>query len=276
MLRDLAWTTAAALALIFSACSGGGDTLLLGATTSVQDPGLLDEIVRGFEEESGFEVTPVVGGSGQILEMARRGELDVVITHSPQDEELFVADGEGVGRTPFMENYFLVAGPSDDPAQTEQASTLAEAFERIGLGQQAFISRGDNSGTHRRELTVWQQAAIDPKGQSWYQESAAGQGQTLLLADERRAYTLVDSSTFTVFRERVDLVDFVIDREEPNIYSVIRVNPAKHGEVNAELAQSFADFITSTEGRCLIADFGVEEYGESLFSATCTRSNTGG
>lgn len=276
MIRVLGGTIATALAIMFAACSGGRDTLLLGATTSVQDSGLLDDIVRGFEEGSGFDVTPIVGGSGQILEMARRGELDVVITHSPQEEESFVEDGEGIGRTPFMENYFLVAGPPNDPAQTEQASTLAEAFERIGLGQQEFISRGDNSGTHKRELTVWQQAAIDPKGQSWYQESAAGQGQTLLLAAERRAYTLVDSSTFTVFRERVDLVDFVIDREEPNIYSVIRVNPAKHGDVNAELAQAFADFITSIEGRCLIADFGVEEYGESLFSATCTRSNTGG
>ncbi len=254
---------------------GGGDAILLGATTSVQDTGLLDELVRAYEKESGSDVTPVVGGSGQILEMARRGELDVVLTHSPADEERFVADGEGIDRRPVMENYFLVAGPPGDPAQVEGVTTLVGAFERIALAEQLFISRGDQSGTHQRELAVWQEAGVSPQGQSWYQESAVGQGQNLLLASEKGGYTLVDSSTFTVFKERIDLKAFVTDFKNPNIYSVIRVNPEKHPNVNAEGALVFVDFLRSTAGRCLIANFGVAEYGESLFTAACPVSNTG-
>ncbi len=266
---------AAALALAFVACGGGSDTLVLGATTSLQDTGLLDELVRAYEQQSGYDVKSVVGGSGQILEMARRGEIDVVITHSPEEEERFVKDGDGVDRRPVMENYFLLAGPPDDPAGVTNVTTLSEAFRLIANARLTFISRGDNSGTNVRELSVWREAGIDPHGQSWYQESAAGQGQNLLLASEKGAYTLVDSSTFTVFAQRVRLAAFAIDHQNPNVYSVTRVNAQKHSSVNGQAAIAFADFVTSIDGRCLIANFGREKYGESLFSAACPRSNTG-
>lgn len=275
--RLLISAAACCLTTLAFGCGGGGrSTLLLGATTSVQDAGLLDEIVTAFEAESGYDVTPVVGGSGQILEMARNGEFDVIITHSPEDERAFIDDGEGVGDQPFMENYFLVAGPHDDPAGAANVTTHAEVFQAIARTGQTFISRGDNSGTHKRELSIWKEAGVDPTGESWYQESAAGQGQSLLIASEKGAYTLVDSSTFITFAERVDLAAYGIDRAEPNVYSVIRVSPEKHPGVSTEAALAFASFLTSIEGRCLIANFGVAEYGEALFFTACPRSNTGG
>ena len=265
------------LGIFAAACGAGGrDALILGATTSVQDTGLLDEIMRAFEKDTGYTVTPVVGGSGQILEMARRGEVDVILTHSPDDEQRLVADGEGVDRRPVMENYFVIAGPSDDPAGVGKVTTLREGFEAISRAGHAFISRGDSSGTHKRELSIWREAGVDPHGESWYKESASGQGQSLLLANEMAAYTLVDSSTFTVFDDRIDLVSLTIDRDRPNVYSVTRVNPDKHPNVNTETAIALANFLTSVEGRCLIANFGVSKYGEALFSTACPRSNTGG
>lgn len=265
-------------ALVALSCGGhGGDELILGATTSVQDPGLLDEIVLGFEDATDYDVKPVIGGSGQILEMARQGEFDVIMTHSPADEDKFIADGEGLDKRTVMRNFFLIAGPDDDPAGVEDAATIGEAFERISSGGYPFISRGDNSGTNRRELSIWDDLGIDPQSRPWYQESSTGQGQNLLVAAEKNAYTLVDSSTFTVFKERVDLRVLITDKEKPNVYSVIRVSPDKH-DVNAAGAIAFADFMTSQAGQCLIAGFGVEEYGESLFepAAGCRAANAGG
>ena len=268
----LALGAAALLLPLLAACTGRSD-LLLGATTSLQDTGLLDELVAAFETESGYRVaaiTPIVAGSGQVLELARRGEVDVVLTHSPAAEKQFIAEGQGIDRRPVMENEFLVVGPRDDSAGISDALTPAQAFARIAQGGHTFISRGDGSGTHMRELTIWQEAGIDPHGRPWYQESATAQGQNLLIASDKAAYTLVDSATFRVFQDRVQLADLFVDEEAPNVYSVIRVNPEKHPGVNADAAQAFADFLTSPEGQRLIADFGVEEYGESLFIPTAT------
>ena len=247
-------------------CGGGGDNeLILGATTSVQDSGLLDELVRAFEDVSDYDVKPIVGGSGQTVETARQGEFDVILTHSPADEDKFLADGEGIDKRIVMRNFFLIAGPEDDPAGVKGAVTLSEAFQRIASGQYRFISRGDNSGTHRREVSIWEKIGIQPEGESWYEESSTGQGQNLLVASDKGAYTLVDSSTFTVFRDRVDLRSLLTDRDEPNIYSVIRISTDKHPNVNSAGAIAWVEFLTSVAGQCLIADFGVEEYGESLF-----------
>lgn len=265
-----------AFGLVAVGCGDDDNSLVLGATTSVQDSGLLDEIVHAFEAETDYEVTPVVGGSGQILETARRGEFDAIITHSPADEAKFITEGEGLDRRPFMENYYLLVGPPADPAAVARAATLTEAFSRLAAKEAAFLSRGDNSGTHIREIAVWDAVGVDPAGQSWYRESAVGQGQNLLVASEKGAYTLVDSSTFVAFRDKVELTQYVIDPQEPNVYSVIRVNPEKHSGVNSNAALALVDFLRSPAGQCLIDEFGRSEYGESLFSATCLRSNTGG
>ncbi len=267
-----------AVAIIASCGGSGGSDLLLGATTSLQDTGLLEEIIQAFEEQTGYKITPIVGGSAQILETARRGELDVVITHSPDDEAGFVSDGHGIDSRAVMKNYFATVGPPDDPAGAAEAATLAEAFQRIASRQAVFVSRGDRSGTHLRELAVWEAAGIQPAGESWYQESGSGQGQSLLVASEKRGYTLVDTSTVAVFQTRVDLATFLIDFESPNVYSVTRVNPAMHDAVNSAVALAFSQFITSIAGQCIIEQFGMEEYGQSLFTplGECTSAKTGG
>jgi tungstate transport system substrate-binding protein len=249
-------------------CGGNGEKeLILGATTSVQDTGLLDELVSAFEDATDYDLKPVVGGSGQTLETARRGEFDVILTHSPADEDEFIADGEGLDKRIVMRNLFLIAGPEDDPAGVAAAGTLSEAFELIAAGEHRFISRGDNSGTHRREVSIWEDVGVQREGQSWYEESSTGQGQNLLVAADKGAYTLVDSSTFTVFRERVGLQPLLTDTDDPNVYSVMRISTDKHPEVNSAAAIAFADFLTSAAGQCLIAEFGAEEYHEALFEA---------
>lgn len=259
---------AAALAILVLVSGCGGDaetTVMLGATTSVADPGLLDELVSAFEEESAYHVTPVVGGSGDILERARRGELDVIMTHSPSDEKKFVDDGDGLEPRKVMENFFLVAGPPDDPAGVAGTTTLADAFKAIAAAEAPFISRGDNSGTHKRELATWESLGIDPKGQKWYQESAVGQGPNVLVASEKGAYTLVDSSTFISVRDKVALEAILTDEDKPNVYTVMLVNPEKHDRVNIEAARAWADFVTGAAGQAIIAQFGKGEYGQALF-----------
>jgi tungstate transport system substrate-binding protein len=263
--------------VLLASCGGDGEKeLILGATTSIQDPGLLDEIIRAFEEVTDYDVKPVVGGSGQTLEMARQGEFDVIMTHSPSDEDKFIADGEGLDRRPVIRNFFLIAGPEGDPAGVANATSMTQAFELVAAGGHTFISRGDNSGTHRREQSVWEELGIDPEGQPWYQVSSTGQGQSLLVAADKDGYTLADSSTFKAFDERTGLAAHFTDREEPNIYSVIRINPERH-DVNASGAIAFVEFIISQAGQCLIDQFGVEEYGEPLFEALfgCSLESTG-
>lgn len=260
---------------MLSGCgSSSANTLILGATTSVSDTGLLDELVSAFEEAGDYSVTPVIGGSGQIIEQARRGELDVIVTHSPADEASFIADGEGMEPRHVMENYFLVAGPPDDPAGVGGASTLGEAFQAIATAGAPFISRGDNSGTHKRELSIWQSLGIAASEQDWYHEYGLGQAQSLLVASDERAYTLVDSSTFITLEERVDLDAFVRDTEMPNVYTVTLVNAVKHSQVNAVASRAFAEFLTGPGAQQIIAEFGREEFGQALF-VPLARSSAG-
>ncbi len=265
-LRCLPLAALAVAAALSAASCGSGNDFVVGATTSIRDTGLLDVLTEAIREESGYDVTavtPIIAGSGQILELARRGEVDAIITHSPQAEAKLIADGDGVDRREIMHNFFILVGPPDDPAGVGSAGAVAEALKRIAAAERTFISRGDNSGTHLRELAQWRRAGIDPVGESWYQESGAGQGQSLLVASDRAAYTLVDSSTFVVFQERLELEPYVSD-EETNQYSIIRVNPDRH-DVNEAAALAFAEFLTSPAAQQIIAEFGREEYGEPLF-----------
>ena len=250
--------------LSMSSC--GGDDLVIGVSTSVRDTGLLDELVDEFKRQRrdpAATVKPVATASGQLIELARRGEVDILITHFPEAEAKLIADGDGIDRRRLMHNLFVLVGPPDDPAGVRAAASLPAAFRLIAGAEATFVSRGDNSGTHFRELALWRQAGIDPVGESWYQESGAGQGQSLLVTSDKGAYTLVDSGTFLVFRERLELELYVSD-EEPNQYSIIRVNPDKH-DVNEAAALAFAEFLTSAAAQRIIADFGLEEYGQPLF-----------
>ena len=249
---------------LLAAC-GSENELLLGATTSVQDTGLLDELVAAFEEDSGFRVKPIVQGSGQVMALARRGELDVIMTHLPEDEAALIVDGFALERTPVMRNHFLVGGPASDPAGVVGARTLADAFARIADSEAAFVSRGDESGTHRRELAVWAEVGVDPVGEGWYRESAAGQGQSAFVANDGDAYTLMDSATFATLRERLQIVELFRGASEPNVYSVIRLNAERLDKVNEGAADAWVDFMTSERAQQLIAEFGRDEFGESLF-----------
>jgi|FLYL01.1.fsa_nt_gi tungstate transport system substrate-binding protein len=254
----------AALPLFTAACGDGERQLVLGAASSLNDSRLLDELAAGFERESGYEVKPVAGGSGQLLEMARRGELDAAITHSPADEEKLVAEGVVLRRTPVFQNFFVLAGPREDPAGVRGAGSVAEAFRRIAAGGYAFISRGDGSGTHKRELEIWAEAGIDPAGESWYRESATGQGQNLLIADEAGAYTLTDSSTLRVMQGRLRIEKLLVDRGRPNVYSVLVLNGQRFGRVNQGAAEEFLAYLTGP-GREIVAEYGRAEYGAPLF-----------
>ncbi|MFQ6019453.1 MAG: substrate-binding domain-containing protein [Dehalococcoidia bacterium] len=255
---------AVSLLLLAISCRGGGDELILATTTSVQDTGLLDELREAYEDGTGYDMKPLAVGSGQALALGRRGEVDAVFTHSPADEAAFVAEGDGVGRREVMRNRFVVVGPEEDRAGVRGLSSAVEAFRRIAATRSRFISRGDRSGTHQRELSLWRAAGVVPGG-SWYQESGAGQGTNLFIASDKDAYALSDDSTFAVLRKRLDLEILVSDPELVNVYSVIVVNAARHRQVNEEPARAFLAFMTSSRAQEIVRRFGLEEFGRPLF-----------
>ena len=250
---------------MLAAACGDSDEVILATTTSTQDSGLLDVIVPAFEDETGYRLKTIAVGSGQALRLGEEGEADVVLAHSPKAEEEFVAAGFGIERQPVMHNDFVIIGPKDDPAAIAGAS-VAEAMGRVAETEAIFLSRGDESGTHTKELSLWQLAAIEPAG-SWYQETGQGMGATLTIANEKRGYTLSDRGTYLSQRDNLDLSVLVEgDAALFNPYTVIVVNPEKHPDVNAEGARAFARFLTSAAGQDLIRTFGVEEFGEPLFA----------
>jgi tungstate transport system substrate-binding protein len=257
----------AALTLIAGAygCGGGSDELILATTTSTQDSGLLDVLIPQFEDENDYKVKTIAVGSGEALRLASEGEADVVLAHSPKAEEEFMAAGNGEDRLVVMHNDFVIVGPGDDPAGVKDAATAAEALEKVAASESIFMSRGDESGTHTKELSLWTAAEIEPGG-SWYQETGQGMGATLTVAGEKQGYTLSDRGTYLAQKDNLDLaLLFEGDKALFNQYHVIVVNPEKHSKVNAEGARAFAAFITSPSIQATIGQFGVEAYGQALF-----------
>jgi tungstate transport system substrate-binding protein len=239
-------------------------TLILSTTTSTQDSGLLDVLVPMFEQATGYSVKTISVGTGQALALAARGEADVTLAHAPALEKKYVADGKMLNRRLVMYNDFVVIGPADDPARIK-GLPAAEALRRIAGTSARFVSRGDKSGTHLLEQALWTQAGVEPKG-SWYIESGQGMGQTLLVANERKAYALTDRGTYLAFQKRVDL-PILVEKDRPllNIYSVMEVNPANGPRVNAAAGKTFADFMLSPAVQAVIKTFGVEKNGQALF-----------
>ena len=263
--------------LICAAGCGGDDTqpaepdqsertdLILATTTSTQDSGLLDEWVPMFEEDNPYSVKVIAVGSGQAMEMGYEGEADVMLVHSPAAEEEMVAEGFAVNRKLVMHNDFIIVGPASDPAGIANAASAAEAFTLIADSGSTFISRGDDSGTHKKELSIWEEAGIEPQGE-WYVESGKGMGDTLRIASEEEAYTLSDRATYLNLSDDVEL-DILFEGDEAlnNYYHVMEVNPEKWPDVNNEGAQAFSDFVTGTEAQEFLLTFGVDRFGQQLF-----------
>jgi tungstate transport system substrate-binding protein len=240
--------------------------LILATTTSTQDSGLLDVLVPRFEDESGYNVKVIAVGSGQAIAQAARGDADVVLVHSPAAERKMVADGDGIERTLVMHNDFIIVGPEDDPASVAGSASAGDAMRAIFDGSGPFISRGDDSGTHALEKSLWAKVSLDPSGQSWYEESGQGMGATLQIANQKREYTISDRGTFLALKDHLDLkVLFAGDPTLYNVYHVIVVNPAKHANVNVTGARAFAAFMVRQDTQNQIGTFGVEDFGQPLF-----------
>ena len=239
--------------------------LILATTTSTQDSGLLDVLITIFEEQTGYTVQVIAVGSGQAMQMGQEGNADVLLVHSPSAEEQFMADGYGSDRRLVMHNDFIIVGPASDPAAIRGMTSAGEAFTAIATAQAPFVSRGDDSGTHKKELGIWTALGLTPEG-DWYVESGQGMGATLTIASEQGAYTLTDRATFLANQSGLSLEILVEgDIALLNIYHVIVVNPELWPLVNHQGALAFADFITSPETQAIIGQFGVEEYGQPLF-----------
>jgi len=235
--------------------------VLLATTTSLYETGLIDTLVILFERQTGYHLRAVAVGSGQALRMAERGDADVVFAHSPAAEEEFMRAGHGTRRRLVATNYFTVLGPADDPARVREAADAAEALRRIAAAGAVFVSRGDSSGTHARELGLWRGGGEQPAWRG-YLETGQGMSATILVANERRGYTLSDRSSFGKLERRVDLVP--LREREPgllNTYHVIEVNPAGRPRTNAAGARAFADFIVSEPVQQLLGIYGFSPAG---------------
>jgi tungstate transport system substrate-binding protein len=258
------------LSLFGSAIGWGAETpratLTLATTTSTQDSGLLDVLLPPFERANAVKIKVLAVGTGQALELARRGDADVCVTHAPELEEQFAKEGHGLARRPFMYNDFVVVGPADDPAGTGKARSAEQAFQSIAKAEKTFVSRGDGSGTHVKEMAIWAKAGTKPAG-DWYLEGGSGMAATLRLADERSAYTLSDRATYLAQKGKLSLtIVYQGDAMLRNVYSVIVVNPKKHPGANVVMAGRFADYLFSAQARRLIGSFGRDKYGERLFT----------
>ncbi len=239
--------------------------VILSTTTSTQDSGLLDVLVPLFEKKTGLTVKTISVGTGQALALAARGEADVTLAHAASLEKKYVAEGKMTSRRLVMYNDFVIIGPPDDPAKIKGLPGALDALKRVAESRSRFVSRGDRSGTHVLELALWKQAGIEPRG-AWYTESGQGMGQTLGIANDRRAYTLTDRATYLAFAKRVDL-PILVEKDRPllNIYSVMEVNPANGPRVNTAGGKAFAEFVLAPETQEIIRTFGMDRYGQALF-----------
>lgn len=243
-------------------------TLILATTTSTQDSGLLDVLVPIFELQTGYTVKTVAVGTGAALKMAEEGNADVLLVHAPASEKSLMQAGWGKDRMLVMHNDFVMVGPADDPAGIRGLSTAADAFTQIAAAEATFISRGDDSGTNKKELSIWRETAYTPDDDKpgWYFESGQGMGATLIIASEKSAYTLTDRATFLANQKNSSLE--ILVQSDPallNVYHVITVNPDKWPNANYNGAIAFATFITHPDTQAVIAKFGVEEFSQPLF-----------
>ena len=259
-----------ALLVSFVGCTSE-ETLRLATTTSLYDTGLWEYLEPIFEEKYNTKLDIMYAGTGRALEYGKRGDVDIIIVHSQAHEEQFVAEGYGVQRVPFAYNYFLIVGPAADPAGIKGMSP-EEAFKKIiESGSSSFVSRGDDSGTHAKEKTIWKEAGYDYEvvrnAGAWYVEAGTGMGPILMMASEKQAYTLTDIGTYLAYKDKLELMP-VVNKGDIllNVYSAIAVNPEKIPTTKIDMANSLINFLVSPEIQELISNYGVKQYGMQLFT----------
>jgi tungstate transport system substrate-binding protein len=249
-----------------------GKATLLATTTSTADTGLLDALAPLFLQETGYTLKPIAVGSGAALELGQKGEADVLLGHSPTAEEDYMAKGYGTERRLVMYNDFVIVGPESDPAKVAEATSAIDAMTRIANAQATFVSRGDDSGTNALEKKLWQAAGITPQG-SWYVESGTGMADTLNISSERNAYTISDRGTYLSLRDRLALK--ILREGDPsllNIYHVILVNPKNGRDIDVASGRAFMDFLLDPKTQQFIGSFGVQEFGQPLFTPCADNS----
>lgn len=242
------------------------NTIILATTTSTQDSGLLDAILPDFTAATGIGVDVIAVGTGQAMEIGARGDADVLLVHARAREDEFVANGDAPTRYDVMYNDFVIVGPPSDPAGLKGLASAADAFAVIAAKQTPFISRGDDSGTHTKEKAVWKAAKIEPAG-DWYQSAGQGMGAVLTMTNEQQAYTLSDRATYLARKAEGLELDILVEGDKVlfNPYGVLPVSKEKHPAADFDGATAFVKWITSPATQKLIGDFGVEEFGQSLF-----------
>lgn len=269
MIRGVIAAVSCAAFLAAAGCASGGQKsgtgasgdLFLATTTSTQDTGLLDELIPTFEKSSECVVKTVAVGSGEAMTLGERGDADALLVHSPEAEEQFIADGYGSGRHAVMHNDFVLVGPPGDPAGIAGAADAAEAMSRIAREQAPFVSRGDDSGTYAKEMSLWKEAGLDPDG-SWYVVTGQGMGATLTIAGQKQSYTLTDRGTFLATSGLESEIEFEGSGDLRNNYHVIVVD---HEGTNTGCAEEFSGWIREEKVQKQIGKFGIDTYGEQLF-----------
>ncbi|MBU7006604.1 substrate-binding domain-containing protein [Phosphitispora fastidiosa] len=238
--------------------------VILATTTSTTDSGLLDVLKPEFDKQTGYDLTIVSVGSGAAIAMGEKGEADALLVHSPKDEQRIEDSGVAVDRQLVMHNDFVLVGPADDPAGIK-GQPVEEAFKAIADKKALFLSRGDESGTHKKELGIWEKAGISPAGE-WYQETGTGMGATLNVAAEKKGYTLTDRATYLALKENMNL-QILLEGDQAllNIYHVMQVNPEMFDKVNVEGGKAFVDFMVAPETQEIIKTFGSDKFGQPLF-----------
>jgi tungstate transport system substrate-binding protein len=255
------------LLLVFGATAQAQERLRVATTTSVQDTGLMDSLLPNFEKKCGCKVNVIAVGTGQALKLASNGDVDMVFVHDPAAESKFIGDGFGINRKTFMSNDFVILGPASDPARIRGMKDAAKAFANIQHSSSVFVSRGDESGTHQKEKTLWQKAGIKPAGSS-YLEVGQGMGAVLTITEEKQGYTLCDRSTYLARMNQLKLHVLVEgDPDLINYYSAIQVNPARFPAAKADLSHQLIDWLCSQEGQKRIAEYAVG--GRTLFKPSC-------
>ena len=263
------WAVTLVLVVAIAAAGASAETRIrMASTTSTQNSGLFDYLLPIFETKTGIKIDVVAVGTGAAIEIGKRGDADVVFVHAKEQELKAVEEGFFVNRHDVMYNDFVIIGPTSDPAKIKGVKLTTDAFKKIAESESSFVSRGDKSGTHTKELSLWKKVGIEPTGQKWYLEVGQGMEKTQRIADEKRAYTLTDRGTWLATKDKDKLEMVIVLEGDPtlfNQYGVMAVNPEKFKTVKFKEAMAFVNWIISKEGQDVVASFK-DKNGNALFT----------